>query len=88
MTLTLTPEQAQFLQTQLTVGGYSSLEEVLQVALELLANHQQQTTDPTWLTEVGQKVDAAEASIARGEGIPFDDAMTQIFDRLRTVKQS
>ncbi len=88
MTLTLTPEQAQFLQTQLTAGGYSSLEEVLQVALELLANHQQQITDPTWLAEVGQKVDAAEASIARGEGIPFDDAMNQIFDRLRTAKQA
>jgi hypothetical protein len=33
------------------------------------------------LVEVGEKIDAAEASIARGEGVDFDSAMEQIFDR-------
>jgi hypothetical protein len=37
--------------------------------------------DPQWLAEVGEKIDAAEASIARGEGVDFDSAMEQIFDR-------
>jgi hypothetical protein len=37
--------------------------------------------DPQWLAEVGEKIDAAEASIARGGSVDFDSAMEQIFDR-------
>jgi antitoxin ParD1/3/4 len=88
MTITLTLEQEQFLQAQLAAGGYSSLEEILQVAFELLANHHQQVTDPEWLADVGQKIDEATASITRGEGLPFDGAMKQIFDRFHAAKES
>jgi hypothetical protein len=45
-----------------------------------LPQHENQQ-DPQWLAEVGEKIDAAEASIAHGEGVDFDSAMEQIFDR-------
>jgi hypothetical protein len=37
--------------------------------------------DLQWLAEVGEKIDAAEASIARGGSVDFDSAMEQIFDQ-------
>jgi antitoxin ParD1/3/4 len=80
MNITLTPEQSQFIQTQLATGNYQSFTEILQVAFDLLAQQEHQQ-DSQWLSEVGKKIDAAEASIARGEGIKLESAMEQIFDR-------
>jgi antitoxin ParD1/3/4 len=80
MNITLTPEQSQFIQGQLATGNYQSPAEILQVAFDLLAQHQNQQ-DPQWLVEVGEKIDAAETSITRGESVDFDSAMEQIFDR-------
>ena len=80
MNITLTPEQSQFIQSQLATGNYQSSTEILQVAFNLLAEHENQQ-NPLWLTEVGERIDAAEASLARGEGVEFDSAIVQIFDR-------
>jgi hypothetical protein len=43
--------------------------------------------DPQWLAEVGEQIDAAEASIARGEGVKFDSAIEQILDRFQQAKR-
>jgi antitoxin ParD1/3/4 len=86
MNITLTPEQSQFIQGQLATGNYQSTTEILQVAFDLLAEQENQQ-DPQWLVEVGEKIDAAEASIARGEGVDFDSAMEQIFDRFQQAKR-
>jgi antitoxin ParD1/3/4 len=86
MNITLTPEQSQFIQGQLATGNYQSPAEILQVAFELLAQHENQQ-DPQWLAEVAEKIDAAEASIARGEGVDFDSAMEKIFDRFQQAKR-
>jgi antitoxin ParD1/3/4 len=86
MNITLTPEQSQFIQGQLATGNYQSPTEILQVAFDLLAEQENQQ-DPQWLVEVGEKIDAAEASIARGEGVDFDSAMEQIFDRFQQAKR-
>ncbi len=86
MNITLTPEQSQFIQGQLATGNYQSPAEILQVAFDLLAQHENQQ-DPEWLVEVGKKIDAAEASIARDEGVDFDSAMEKIFDRFQQAKR-
>jgi hypothetical protein len=52
--------------------------------LDLILTHINAMTaaqDPQWLAEVGEKIDAADASIAHGEGVDFDSAMEQIFDQ-------
>jgi antitoxin ParD1/3/4 len=86
MNITLTPEQSQFIQGQLATGNYQSSTEILQVAFDLLAEYESQQ-DPQWLAEVGDKIDAADASIARGEGVEFDGAMQKILDKFRQAKQ-
>jgi antitoxin ParD1/3/4 len=83
MTIILTAEQEQLIESQLATGHYQSSDEIVQIAFQLFA---EQMTDPVWLAEVGEKIDAADASLARGEGIPFDDAMQQIFDRFKQAK--
>jgi antitoxin ParD1/3/4 len=85
MTITLTAEQEQLIQSQLATGHYQSSDEIVQIAFQLFAD---QMTDALWLAEVGQKIDAADASIARGEGIPFDDVMNQIFDRFQQARSN
>jgi antitoxin ParD1/3/4 len=85
MTITLTAEQEQFIQSQLATGHYQSSDEIVQIAFQLFA---EQMTDSLWLAEVGPKIDAADASIARGEGIPFDDVMNQIFDRFKQARSN
>jgi Arc/MetJ-type ribon-helix-helix transcriptional regulator len=85
MTITLTAEQEQFIHHQLATGQYQSSDEIVQIAFQLFAE-QSQMNDPAWRAEVGVKIDAADASLARGEGIPFDDAMSQIFDRFQQAK--
>jgi putative addiction module CopG family antidote len=86
MNITLTPEQTQFIQGQLATGHYQSSTEVLQAAFDLLAAQDWQQ-DPAWISEVSKKIEAAEASIARGEGSSFDDAMAKIFDRFQEAKE-
>jgi antitoxin ParD1/3/4 len=83
MTITLTAEQEQFIQSQMATGHYQSSDEIVQIAFQLFAD---QMTDPVWFAEVGEKIDTADASLARGEGIPFDDAMKQIFDRFKQAR--
>jgi Arc/MetJ-type ribon-helix-helix transcriptional regulator len=85
MTITLTAEQEQFIHHQLATGQYQSSDEIVQIAFQLFAE-QSQMNDPAWRAEVGAKIDAADASIARGECIPFDDAMNQIFNRFKQAK--
>jgi hypothetical protein len=43
--------------------------------------------DPQWLAEIGGKIDAAKASLARGEGVDFNSAMEQILDRFQQAKR-
>jgi antitoxin ParD1/3/4 len=85
MTITLTAEQEQLIKSQLATGHYQSSDEIVQIAFQLFAD---QMTDPAWFAEVGEKIDAADASLARGEGIPFDDAMQQIFDRFKQARMN
>ena len=85
MTITLTAEQEQFIHNQLATGQYQSSDEIVQIAFQLFAE-QSQMNNPAWFAEVGAKIDAADTSIERGEGIPFDDAMNQIFDRFKQAR--
>ncbi len=85
MTITLTAEQEQFINSQLATGHYQSSDEIVQIAFQLFSD---QMNDPIWFAEIGEKIDSADASLARGEGIPFDEAMNQIFDRFKQARNN
>jgi Arc/MetJ-type ribon-helix-helix transcriptional regulator len=53
MQLTLTPEQADFIQQELTIGHYANVTDLVADALQLLANHRRHDE---WEKDVKEKV--------------------------------
>jgi antitoxin ParD1/3/4 len=76
MTILLKPEQKEFVEQQVALGRFRSEDEVLERALQLLAQTYQDYE--VWAEDVRMKVDEAQASIDRGEGVPLDVAMEQL----------
>jgi antitoxin ParD1/3/4 len=79
MSITLKPEQQQFIQQQIALGRFESVEEVLEKALQLLSS--QYLEYDAWVEDTRAKIDEAQLEIDRGEGIPLDIAMAQLRDR-------
>jgi antitoxin ParD1/3/4 len=80
MPITLKPEQQQFIQQQIALGRFESVEEVLEKALQLLSS--QYLEYDAWVEDTRAKIDEAQLEIDRGEGIPLDIAMVQLRDQL------
>jgi putative addiction module CopG family antidote len=76
MSIMLKPEQKGFVAQQVALGRFHSEDEVLERALQLLAETYQDYE--VWAEDVRAKVDEAQASIDRGEGVPLDVAMEQL----------
>ncbi len=76
MSITLKPEQTKFIQQQIANEWFKSEGEVLEKALQLLA--EQYREYEVWAEDVRSKIDEAQAEIDRGEGIPLDIEMAQL----------
>jgi antitoxin ParD1/3/4 len=78
MTITLQPEQEQFIQTQLATGRYTNATEVIAEALQLLEkrNHYDR-----WVEELRNKIDIAISECDRGEGVNGEAAINQLLSR-------
>jgi antitoxin ParD1/3/4 len=83
MSITLKPEQTQFIQQQIAAGRFKSEGEVLEKALQLLADQYREYE--TWAEDVRSKIDEAQAEIDRGEGVPLDVAMAQLQERFHIM---
>ena len=57
MSITLTTNQENFIQTKLQAGKYQSAEEVLEIALRLLDEYDR--SDAEWVDDVRHKIDDA-----------------------------
>jgi antitoxin ParD1/3/4 len=86
MSIILTPEQEQFIQTKLLTGKYRTAEEVLEMALRLLDEYDQ--ADTNWLNRVREKVDAAIAASDQTPPIDGETFVNQILDRFQQLKQA
>jgi antitoxin ParD1/3/4 len=84
MTITLQPEQEQFIQTQLATGRYANAIEVIAEALQLLEkrNHYDR-----WVEELRIKIDIAAAQLDRGEGLDGETAINQLRARLHKTRE-
>jgi antitoxin ParD1/3/4 len=78
MSITLQPEQEQFIQNQLATGRYTKASEVIAEALQLLEkrNHYDR-----WVEELRNKIDIAIAECDRGEGVNGEAAINQLLSR-------
>jgi antitoxin ParD1/3/4 len=86
MSITLKPEQQQFIQQQIALGRFRSEEEVLEKALQLLSS--QYLEYDNWVADTKAKIDEAQQEIDRGKGIPLDIAMVQLRSQLYNFASS
>jgi antitoxin ParD1/3/4 len=80
MTITLTPEQAEWLEQQVAGGEFDSVEEVVRLAIADLMTLD--TDDLDWAKPL---VDEARAALARGEGIPAETVKAEIDAYLKSI---
>lgn len=79
MNLSLKPEHQQLIESQISSGRYTNSDELIAEALELLIKRDRYNL---WVEEVRHKVEAAAASLDRGEGVDGETAIAQIKARL------
>ncbi|MFM6310443.1 MAG: type II toxin-antitoxin system ParD family antitoxin [Dolichospermum sp.] len=78
MSVSLTPKQEHFIQTKLETGKYNSVEEVLEIALQLLDEYDRAESE--WVKEVREKIDAAIAISEHTAPIGGEKFVNQILD--------
>jgi antitoxin ParD1/3/4 len=78
MNILLTVDQTDFVQTQIASGHFANPEEVIAIALEMMASAQD-ADDPVWLEETRIKVQVGLDDIARGDVLDGE----MVIDRLQ-----
>jgi antitoxin ParD1/3/4 len=85
MDVSLKPEQAEFIQAQITNGRYENPEEVIDRALSLLVEWEKSYDQ--WLQETRQKVDEGLSQLERGAVIDGEVVMTQLKEKIRKAQE-
>ncbi|WP_016949449.1 type II toxin-antitoxin system ParD family antitoxin [Anabaena sp. PCC 7108] len=85
MSISLTPKQVHFIQTKLQNGKYHSVEEVIEIALQLLDEYDRSETE--WVKEVREKIDTAIAISEHTAPIDGETFVNQILDRFQQQRQ-
>jgi antitoxin ParD1/3/4 len=85
MNLTLKPELESFIQQEILAGKYSSPDEAIEAALNLL---QSKNSVEQLATELRKKIDTAAAQLDRGEGLNGDDVIASLRAKLQAAKEA
>ncbi len=81
MNISLTPKQERLIQEKLKSGRYSTVDRVIDEALELLEERDRQDED--WSGETRQKVIVGSAETERKENLDGEVVMAQLKDKFR-----
>jgi len=81
MNILLTVDQTDFVQTQLESGQFSSPEEVIAIALEMMASLREDH-DPVWLEQTRIKVQVGLDDINRGDVLDGEMVIDRLQQRL------
>lgn len=86
MSISLTIEQENFVQSKIQAGKYQSTQEVLEIALRLFDEYDRVETE--WNNDVRTKID--EAIVASENTPPIDGVVfvNQILDRFERLRQT
>ncbi|MEG4306863.1 type II toxin-antitoxin system ParD family antitoxin [Microcoleus sp. D3_18a_C4] len=91
MNITLKPDHNKFIEAQVQSGKYSSVDEVIAAALELLADRsdrQQSDLYQEWVDETRPKVAAGLAQLERGEGIDGETVIARLREKFRKMREN
>lgn len=86
MNISLTPDQERFIQAKLQIGEYSSAEEILELALQLLDEYEQSEGD--WVEDVRQKIDAAIAASKHTPPVDSETFVNGIVERFQQANSA
>ena len=84
MNLSLRPEHQQLIESQISNGRYTSSDEIIAEALELLIKRDRYNL---WVEEVRNKVNIAAQGLDRGEGVDGETAIARIRARLHNKSE-
>lgn len=85
MSINLTHDRERFIQTKLQAGKYRSAEEVLEIALRLLDEHDR--SEAEWVEEVRANIDAAVEASEHTAPVDGETFINGILDRFQQAKQ-
>jgi antitoxin ParD1/3/4 len=86
MNIALSPEQQQFIQSQIDRGRFKSAQEAVSQAFKLLEDREREYQ--SWIEETRQKVDVAIAELDRGEGVDGPTAIDRYLQKFQTARQT
>lgn len=84
--LTITPEHKKLIQNHLDAGRYANTEEVLEIALQLLARLDIEHL--AWSEETRQQIAIGIAELDRGEGVDGATAMAGYLQQFQAALQT
>lgn len=85
MNLILKPELENFIKQEILAGKYSSPDEAIEVALNLLQS--KNYTDRV-ATELRKQIDIAAAQLDRGEGLNGESVLANLRAKLQAAKEA
>lgn len=92
MTVFITPEHEQFIQSQLQSGRYPSADEMIALALDLLEESIYLEDDDNkrryeqWLQETRKKVAVGIEQLDRGEGLDGEEVFKELLEEIAPVR--
>jgi antitoxin ParD1/3/4 len=85
MNIILSPEQEQFIQSQIAKGKYTNIQQVIDSALKLLEKHDQGYEQ--WLDETRQKVKVGLEQLERGDKVDGEIVIAQLEAKFQRMRQ-
>ena len=85
MTIILKPEQEQLIQAKVNSGKYTTVDEVLTEALQLLDERDRQYQK--WVEDTRKKVAVGLAQLDRGEGIEVQTVIDKLKEKVKLAKE-
>jgi antitoxin ParD1/3/4 len=86
MSISLTPEQENFVQSKIQAGKYQSTQEVLEIALRLLDEYDR--AEAEWSEDVREKIETALVASDHTPPLDGEAFVNQILDRFDTARQA
>ncbi len=85
MTIILKPEQEQLIQAKVNSGKYTTVDEVIAEALQLLEERDKHYQK--WVEDNREKVAVGLAQLERGEGIEVQTVINKLKEKVRQAKE-
>ncbi len=83
MNIILSPQQEKFIQSQISQGKYTNMEEVIDSALKLLEKQDYEQ----WLDETRQKVQVGLEQLEKGEKIDGEIVIAQLKAKFQQMRE-